>query len=200
MSAKENIILPFPPVCTSGPSKQKRGSEREWKGRGEEGREGKEEAREKRQQLDFHLPVPSLHCRKVPLGSSRGAGAAGEAPSGNWLPNSLSLMSSCEPTWGGVKRVTYLLGSRVFVGSLDGTWEDNRGATFIQLYDSAFQECSSDCQDTLQSSSPASPGTRCCQLSAQGSSPQPTRPLFLRWVATHCIPASLLKDFEPQIL
>ena len=116
------------------------------------------------------------------MGSSRGAGAAGEAPSGNWLPNSLSLMSSCEPTWGGAKRVTYLLGSRVFVGSLDGTWEDNRGATFIQLYDSAFQECSSGCQDTLQSSSPASPGTRCCQLSAQGSSPQPTRPLFLRWV------------------
>ena len=69
------------------------------------------------------------------MGSSHGAGAAGEAPSGNCLPNSLSLMSSYEPTWGRAN-FTYLLGSCVFVGSLDRTWVDNRGATFIQFHDS----------------------------------------------------------------
>lgn len=98
-------------------------------GRGGERRErrGRKKQERKDSSQIFASSSPSLHCRKVPLGSPRGAGAAGEALSGNWLPNSLTLMSSCEPTWGRAKRVTYLLGSRVFVGSLDGTWEDNRG-------------------------------------------------------------------------
>lgn len=64
----ENIILPFPLVCTSAPSKQKRGRERGWKGRGEEGKEGKEEAREKRQQLDFCLLVPQSALQESSFG------------------------------------------------------------------------------------------------------------------------------------
>lgn len=147
-----------------------RGEERE--------REGKEEGREKRQ-FDFCVSVLGSALQENSFGSSHDAGTAGKT---------VLLRAGCQMhrTWrAAVSWPGAELGEPFTTCApteLWGPWMgpgvgNQAGLPSSRSYDCAFQECSRGCQDLPRSSTPAGPGTRHCRLSAQGSSPQPTRPL-----------------------
>lgn len=153
-------MLPFPPVHPSSYSKMRK-------------------ERETRQQLDVASPSSSLHCRIAPFGSP---GASGK--------RSL-LRTGCQvhpawraaPSWPGAEpdKPFTSCALHVIVGSLGSTWGGRSGkATFVPVLGlHPFRECSTGCQDWLQSPTPGSPGTRHCPLSAQASSSQRTRTFSL---------------------